>query len=137
MRPQLAFPLQFLTQPQIESLHQAILSVLWETGVRVEWRPALEIYAEAGCRVDFAHQLVQIPGQVLEQALKTAPASFSLYGSTPANEIHVTLEDVYTIAGSSNVMLSAIAPRAVRTISCLRAPTTTIRRSSASSPAIR
>jgi trimethylamine--corrinoid protein Co-methyltransferase len=101
MRPQLAFPLQFLTQPQVESLHQAILSVLWETGVRVEWRPALEIYAGAGCRVDFERQLVQIPERVLEQALKTAPASFSLYGTTPADEVHVTLEDMYTIAGSS------------------------------------
>ena len=101
MRPQLAYPLQFLTQPQIESLHQAILTVLWEIGVRVEWRPALEVYAEAGCRVDFERQLVQIPERVLEQALKTAPSSFSLYGTSPADEIHVTLEDVYTIAGSS------------------------------------
>jgi trimethylamine---corrinoid protein Co-methyltransferase len=101
MRPQLAFPLQFLSQIQIESLHHAILKVLWETGVRVEWRPALEVYAGAGCRVDFERQLVQIPEQVLEQALQTAPASFSLYGTTPADEIRVTLDNVYTIAGSS------------------------------------
>jgi len=101
MRPQLAFPLQFLTQPEIESLHLAIQRVLWKTGVRVEWRPALEIFAGAGCRVDFERQLVQIPERVLQQALKTAPASFSLYGTTPADEIHVTLEDIYTIAGSS------------------------------------
>jgi len=101
MRPQLAYPLQFLTQAQIESLHQAILSVLWETGVRVAWRPALEVYAGAGCRVDFEQQLVQIPEQVLQQALKTAPACFSLYGTKPSDEIQVTLDDVYTIAGSS------------------------------------
>ena len=101
MRPQLAFPLQFLTQTQVETLHQAILDVLWKTGVRVEWRPALEIYAGAGCRVDFKNQIVQIPEQVLEQALQTTPAAFSLYGTSPTDEILVTLEDVYTIAGSS------------------------------------
>jgi trimethylamine---corrinoid protein Co-methyltransferase len=101
MRPHLAFPLQFLTQRQVESLHQAILDVLWETGVRVAWRPALEVYAGAGCRVDFEHQLVQIPEQVLKQTLKTAPAAFSLYGTGPTDEIHVTLDDIYTIAGSS------------------------------------
>ncbi|MGD0751910.1 MAG: trimethylamine methyltransferase family protein [Anaerolineales bacterium] len=101
MRPQLAFPLQFLSQPQIETLHHAILNVLWETGVRVEWRPALEAYAGAGCRVNFERQIVQIPEQVLEQALQTAPHSFSLYGTTPADEIRVTIDDVYTIAGSS------------------------------------
>src|SRR5450759_3267700 len=101
MRSHLASPLQFLTQSQIESLHQAILEVLWDIGVRVEWRPALEIYAGAGCRVDFEQQIVRIPEQSLEQALKTAPSSFSLYGTTPEDEIHVTLEDLYTIAGSS------------------------------------
>ncbi len=101
MRSHLASPLQFLTQSQIESLHQAILEVLWDIGVRVEWRPALEIYAGAGCRVDFEQQIVHIPEQILEQALKTAPSSFSLYGTTPEDEIHVTLEDLYTIAGSS------------------------------------
>ena len=101
MRPQLAFPLQFLSPSQVESLHHAVLSVLWNTGVRVEWRPALEIYAAAGCRVDFQRQVVQIPEAVLQQALKTAPAAFSLYGTGPEDEIRVTLEDVYTIAGSS------------------------------------
>ncbi len=101
MRPNLVSPLQFLSQPQIETLHQAVLQVLWKTGVRVEWRPALEIYSSAGCRVDFNTQIVQIPEQTLEQALHTAPSVFSLYGSGSENEIHVTLEDIYTIAGSS------------------------------------
>jgi trimethylamine--corrinoid protein Co-methyltransferase len=93
--------LQFLTQTQVESIHQAILEVLWNPGIRVEWRPALEVYAAAGCRVDFERQIVQIPGQVLGNALESAPSSFSLFGTTPENEIHVTLEDMYTIAGSS------------------------------------
>jgi len=101
MRPKLPSPLQFLTQSQIESVHRAILEVLWEPGVRVEWRPALEVYAAAGCRVDFERQLVRIPEAVLQKALKAAPAGFRLYGTRPADEIHVTLEDVYTIAGSS------------------------------------
>src|SRR5450759_102650 len=101
MRPNLVAPLQFLSQPQIQSLHQAVLQVLWKTGVRVEWRPALEIYSDAGCRVDFTTQIVQIPEQILERALQTAPATFSLFGSSPENEIQVTLDDIYTIAGSS------------------------------------
>ena len=90
MRPQLVSPLQFLTQPQVESVHQTILAVLGNPGVRVEWRPALELYAAAGCRVDFERQNVQIPEAVLERSLKSAPASFHLYGATPAEEICVT-----------------------------------------------
>jgi len=101
MRPRLAAPLQFLDQSQIQDLHQAVLQVLWETGVRVAWRPALEIYSASGCRVDFETQCVKIPEAVLERALQAAPAAFSLYGRQPQDEIAVTLEDVYTIAGSS------------------------------------
>ncbi len=102
MRPKIASPLQFLSQPQIEDLHKAILEVLWDPGVRVEWQPALELYAAAGCKVDFEKQIVQIPEKVLDLAgSKTTPASFSLHGTSPKDEIHVTLQDVFTIAGSS------------------------------------
>jgi len=101
MRPQLVAPLEFLTSSQINQLHQAILQVLTEIGVRVEWRPALEVYAGAGCRVDFATQIVRIPEDVLKRTLETSPSTFSLYGGTPQDEVRVTLEDVYTIAGSS------------------------------------
>jgi hypothetical protein len=62
---------------------------------------ALEVYSAAGCRVDFDQQLVFIPEEVLKQALQTSPASFRLHGIDPGNNIDVSLEDIYTIAGSS------------------------------------
>lgn len=101
MRPQLCSPLQFLNPSQIQDLHQAVLQVLWETGVRIDWRPALEVYAGAGCQVDFKTRIVRIPEQVLQQALADSPSTFSLHGTTQEDEIRVNLEDVYTIAGSS------------------------------------
>jgi trimethylamine--corrinoid protein Co-methyltransferase len=93
--------LKFLTEEQILDLHQAVLEVLWEVGVRVEWRPALQVLADAGCRVDLEASLVQIPPDVLQRALQSAPSAFTLYGKQPEHDVRVTLEDVYTVAGSS------------------------------------
>lgn len=101
MRPNLPHPLEFLTPDQVEAIHQAVLQVLWEVGVRVEWQPALEVYASGGCRVDFDRRTVRIPEDVLQRALSTAPAEFTLHGLRPERDIAVTLQDVYTIAGSS------------------------------------
>ena len=101
MRPNLPRPLEFLTPDQVDTLHQAILQVLWEVGVRVEWQPALEVFASGGCRVDFDRRIVHIPEEILQRALASAPSSFTLHGLRSEQDIPVTLEDVYTIAGSS------------------------------------
>ena len=93
--------LKFLSDDQIHDVHQAVLEVLWEVGVRVEWRPALEVYADAGCRVNFDTHIVQIPEHVLNRALQAAPSTFTLYGKRPEHDVRVTLDDVYTLAGSS------------------------------------
>lgn len=93
--------LNFLSQDEIQKVHQAVLQVLWEVGVKVEWRPALEVYAENGCKVDFSSQIVKIPEVVLQKALSTAPSEFWLHAPDPDFNVQVTLEDVYTIAGSS------------------------------------
>ncbi len=103
MRPRLAHPLEFLTPEQVQELHQAVLAVLWETGVRVMWKPALEAYAGGGCRVDFDAQIVHIPEDVLQRALRSAPAQFTLYGLESEKDRQINLADVYTIAGSSAV----------------------------------
>lgn len=78
-----------------------MLRVLAEVGVRVDWLPALEIFAANGCKVNFDQSVVFIPQDVLERALSTAPSQFQLYARNPQQTITVTLDDVYTIAGSS------------------------------------
>lgn len=103
MRPNLPHPLEFLTPDQVQSLHQAVLTVLWEVGVRVMWKPALEVYASGGCRVDFKAQMVHIPKDVLTRALSSAPSRFTLAGLKKEHDIQVDLEKVYTIAGSSAI----------------------------------
>ncbi len=103
MRPRLTHLLEYLTTEQVAAIHQAVLQVLWEVGVRVEWRPALEVYAANGCKVDFERRIVHIPEDVLMKALRSAPAEFKLHGLRSEHDVKVTLEDVYTVAGSSAI----------------------------------
>lgn len=93
--------LKFLADDQMRDLHQAILEVLSEVGVRVEWQPALDVYADAGCHVEVSTRRVQIPEPVLNRALQSAPSTFMLYGKQSEHDVRVTLDDVYTVAGSS------------------------------------
>lgn len=101
MRPHIPRPLEFLTQEQVQALHESVLRVLAEAGVRVEWQPALEVFHANGCKVDFGSRTVRIPTEILAKALASCPREFTLYGRDPKHNIQVTLEDVYTIAGSS------------------------------------
>lgn len=101
MRPQLPHRLEFLSEDQLPVLHASVLRVLSEVGVRIDWRPALEAFASHGCRVDFDSRLVRIPEDVLNKAVATCPHEFTLHASDPAHNVRVTMDDVYTIAGSS------------------------------------
>ena len=85
----------------IAMIHEAMLELLWEVGVRVEHREALEIFEAHGCRVDFDKRIMQIPEHVLTRALATAPREFTLHAKTPEFDVNVNLDDVYTIGGSS------------------------------------
>ncbi len=93
--------LNFLSNEQIEPVRQAIFTLLDEIGVRVEWLPALQIYRDHGCPVDFNTHLVRIPEHILLKALDRAPHSFQLHAADLQWTVNVTLDDVYTIAGSS------------------------------------
>lgn len=101
MRPQLPHLLEFLTNEQVLMLHNSVLQVLGEVGVRVEWQPALEVFAANQCQVDFETRVVRIPQAVVDRALASCPREFILYAIDPEKNIQVTLEDIYTIAGSS------------------------------------
>lgn len=101
MRPNIVQPLAFLSPDQVHAVHRAVLQVLAETGVRVEWQPALEVLEAGGCQVDFRSRIVRVPEDVLGRALASAPREFRLHARSPEQDVSVTLEDVYTIAGSS------------------------------------
>ena len=64
--------------PQLlHQIHSHSLELLEERGIRFHSERARRIWQEAGAQV--AGEVVHIPGSLVEEALKSAPSSFTLY----------------------------------------------------------
>ncbi|HEY5914872.1 MAG TPA: trimethylamine methyltransferase family protein [Verrucomicrobiae bacterium] len=68
----------FLSEPERERVHRDSLRILSEVGVRFHSARARKLLAGLGARVDTDREIVRIPSEMVEHALKTAPKSFTL-----------------------------------------------------------
>lgn len=93
--------LRLLDAQQLNALDQAVRAVLDEVGVRIDHSPAWDVLAGAGCVIDPKRHVVRIPPHVVQRALDSAPSQFTLHAPCPDYDVLVTLDDVYTVAGSS------------------------------------
>jgi len=92
--------LKFIREDDLDQIRFAVIELLAEVGVRMEYRPALELLADHGAEVDWDNSVVKINEGLLNRALLTAPNRFTLYGKSPEYDVKVDLERVYTIGGS-------------------------------------
>ena len=93
--------LKYLSDDDMEKINLAVIEIMEDVGVQVNYKPALEIMHENGCRVDFDTMVVKTPEHVLRKCLSTAPSRFTLYAKDPAYDVRVDQRNVYTIGGSS------------------------------------
>lgn len=82
--------LKVLSDEQVYQIHQAALEILWHTGVLVKAPAARVLLRQAGAVVDEETQRCRIPGFVIEEALRRAPSSFTVYARNPRNDVHVS-----------------------------------------------
>jgi trimethylamine--corrinoid protein Co-methyltransferase len=76
-------PLELLSADQLEAIHAASLRILAELGIEVLSERARALLRSAGAEVDAAGPLVRFDAALVERAIATAPAEFTL---TPRNE---------------------------------------------------
>ena len=69
---------RILSDKQIEELHFATLQILERTGIAFEWQEAIDILGDAGADVSNPNR-VKITPYLVEQTLRTAPKSITLY----------------------------------------------------------
>ncbi len=81
--------LNVFTDAELEDIHFATLEVLECTGVFVEDDEAIDIFKDGGCRVDRETRVVRIPPHVVEDAIRSAPSRYTLYGRDPMNDFVV------------------------------------------------
>ena len=87
--------LKVLSEEQIYDIHQAALEILWDTGVLVKAPAARDLLRQAGAQVDDETTVCRIPGFVIEEALKRAPSSFTVYARNAANDVHVSTRSLH------------------------------------------
>lgn len=70
---------ELLSDEQVQGIHLSSLEVLETVGVRVLHKQALKLFADVGAKVDFDKQTAYLPPALVEQWIKKAPGSFTVY----------------------------------------------------------
>jgi trimethylamine---corrinoid protein Co-methyltransferase len=75
--------IKYLTENQMEKIHDASLDILEHTGIQVDHQKGLKALEQAGCKVDLQIKRVRIPSELVNRCLKTIPAEFTLAARNP------------------------------------------------------
>lgn len=90
-----AYRVKILEEQQLDTLKQAALQVLAETGVHCPSPKARAIYAEHGAVVDSTTQIVRIPPEVVLQALSHAPRHYTMGARHPDFDLYLDGDHFY------------------------------------------
>lgn len=82
--------LELFTEDDLREIDYATKDVLTNYGVQVSDEEGLQIFADAGCDVNFETKMVKIPVSVINKALSTAPSQFYLYGRDDEHTVDQT-----------------------------------------------
>jgi len=80
---------QSLSENEREKVHAESLRILAETGIRYHGEQALKLLSSSGAKVDWDTKIACIPQELVQQALETAPRSFTLGARNPAYDYPV------------------------------------------------
>lgn len=78
--------LNFLTNDDLDRIHLATLDMLWDIGVKVKSKKALEIFDGSGCTINPHTQIVKIPAHIVEDAIRDCPPTFRACARNPEND---------------------------------------------------
>ncbi len=70
--------LELLNSEQVNAIHEASLHILYTTGIKMPSPRVMDIFDEAGARVDREKSRVYIPPDLVEKALKNAGKKYTL-----------------------------------------------------------
>lgn len=80
---------QILSEDEKQTIHRESLRILEEIGILFHSRKALRILESNGAKVDWETRIARIRGEMVNQALGTAPKSFTLGARVAENNIEM------------------------------------------------
>ncbi len=75
--------LQFLSEQEIQAIHDASLAILRDTGIMVHHDEMLKLLAEAGAQVDWTHKIARLPENLVMDCISRAGKQYVLHGRDP------------------------------------------------------
>lgn len=80
-------PMELANADQIEAIHRTSMRILSELGIRVMGDKVTALFERAGAIVDRSENIIRIDESLINEALKSAPASFTLVARNPSKRL--------------------------------------------------
>ena len=90
-----AYHVNILEDEQLDQLQSGTLEILEQVGIHCPSEKALKIYAEHGGLVDFSHQVVKLPSQIVLEALSHAPRFYTMGARQPSFDLKLDGKALY------------------------------------------
>ena len=87
--------LKILSPEDVQKIHEATLKILETVGVKFPLGRALDIWQAHGAKVDGSSNVVKIPRQVIESALRQAPPGYTLAALDKERDLPLDGNHVY------------------------------------------
>jgi len=91
--------LSFLSDQDKKGIHQAVLTILSEIGMKIFHDDALALLQAAGCTID-GDGIAKIPAELVQQAIESAPNNIAVYDRTGRNVMDLGERRSYFGTGS-------------------------------------
>lgn len=91
-----------------KQLHEATLSLLEKTGVRLDSQPALDAFTSRNIHVDASRHRVYLREEQINAALATAPATFTIYGRRVEKPVLVGGREPLIMSGGASVRVLTV-----------------------------
>ena len=95
-----------LPEEGLDAIHESAVQIIEDIGISVAHEEGRTILEEAGATVDHDDEMVWIPRSIIEDAVETAPAEFTLHGRGEDRSVDVGGDD-YALAsayGAPNIL---------------------------------
>jgi trimethylamine--corrinoid protein Co-methyltransferase len=76
---------EYFSADEVGQIHAATMKVMQEVGVDFNYAPAIEVLAEAGCRIE--GERVFFEPALVEEMVAKAPSEFTLHGRNPERNV--------------------------------------------------
>jgi len=96
--------IQFLSERDIQAIHDATMAILRDVGVMVHHEGVLDLLAEAGAQVDRTRGVARLPETLVMDCLARAGKRYILYGRDPARVARFGYGDLVLMSSPGQYM---------------------------------